>query len=689
MAAASARRVLSYDRGIDAPSPESRVLRPVALRPSLRQFVGRLVVTTIVLAAALGVTAWLLDGFAIDRGRDALLAGLVIGLVDALVWPALAVVVVPLSVYTLGLASLVVNAVLIGVVLEELPGVTLDGFGTALLVTIVMTTVSTALSSALALDDDSWYDQRMARRARRRRGTTTTDTPGVVFVQIDGLGEAVLRVALASGDVPTLRRWLSGGGHRLASWRTEWSSQTGVSQCGILHGSTSEMPAFRWVEKATGELIVSNHPKSALEIERRHSDGNGLLAHNGSSYANLYTGDASRAVLTMSVAGRRKEGRAGAGYRQYFSRPSNAVRTFNSTIVELFRERRAARDQVRRGVEPRVSRNWTYAFLRAFTTIISRDVCVEGVLNDMAEGRDSIYIDFLGYDEVSHHSGPLREDTLRVLRDIDRQIARFERAIRWAPRPYRIVILSDHGQTQGATFEDRYGESLAGLVGRLCDAGVEVDSDSESGRTESSAWLRTARSEERELHQSRTEPTVLASGNLGLVYLPIGDRRLTLEEIDEHHPQLVPGLVAHPGIGFVLVLTAAAGPIVLGAGGRRWIDSGEVEGDDPLAPFGPGAVEMVSRVAGYAAAGDVMVNSIYDAERDEVAAFEHQVSSHGGLGGAQTHPFVLYPADLQAPRQPIEGPAALHRVLKGWLRELGQPVQVREPDDGRAVARQA
>ena len=64
----------------------------------------------------------------------------------------------------------------------------------------------------------------------------------------------------------------------------------------------------------------------------------------------LFTGDARRAVLTMSVAGRRKEGRLGAGYGQYFSRPSNAIRTLNATIVELFRERRAARDQIRRGV---------------------------------------------------------------------------------------------------------------------------------------------------------------------------------------------------------------------------------------------------------------------------------------------------------------------------------------------------
>ncbi len=655
---------------------ERGVLRPAGHRPSLGQLIRRSIATVLVVTIALLLSSWVLDGFSIDSFGDALLAGAVMGLVDALVWPAFAFLLVPLSVYTLGLANLAVNALVTWAVLDELPGVQLDGFWTALLVAVITTTVATLLSSALALDDDSWYDERTARRRRRRRGTTVSEVPGMVFVQLDGLSENALQFALASGDVPTLHRWLNDGSHRRIDWQTEWSSQTGVSQCGILHGSTIDMPAFRWIDKTTGEMVVSNHPKSALAIEGRHSDGNGLLAHNGSSYANLFTGDAERAVLTMSVAGRRKENKLGAGYAQYFSRPSNAIRTMNSSIAELFRERRAARDQIRRGVEPRVSRNWTYALLRAFTTIISRDVCVNGVLNDMAEGRDAIYIDFLGYDEVSHHSGPLREDTLKVLRDLDRQIARFERAIPFAPRPYRIVVLSDHGQTQGATFEERYGETLAAVVGRLCGAVVDVDDDSEAGRTESSAWMRSARHDDHELQRSESEPMVLASGNLGLVYLPIDDRRLTLEEIDERHPDLVAGLVAHPGVGFVLVQTTAAGPVVMSSTGRRVIDTGEVEGDDPLEPFGPDAVAMVARAAAYSTAGDVMVNSMYDAERDEVAAFEHQVSSHGGLGGPQTRPFVIYPSDLSEPSMPIEGPAALHRVLKAWLREVGQPVEV-------------
>ena len=378
------------------------------------------------------------------------------------------------------------------------PASSSTGLWTSVVVVIGLAVVATAVSAALALDDDAWLDRRMAGMARRRvKGVAPTDVPGVVFVQIDGLAEEVLRRALRSGDAPTIDRWLRTGTHHLVGWETGWSSQTGVSQCGILHGSTEGMPAFRWVDKATGEIVVSNRARSAAAIERAHSDGHGLLAHHGSSYGNLFSGDAERAVLTMSGIARRKEGRFGAGYVGYFSRPQQAARTLIHLVVDIARERRAALLQRRRGVEPRVPRGWVYAGLRAFTTVVSRDVSVQGVLRDVAEGRSAIYVDLLGYDEVSHHSGPERADALAVLRDIDRQVARIARSFDWAPRPYRLVVLSDHGQTQGTPFHDLAGETLAELVARLCGAAVSGDPDAERGRTESSAWLRDARFDRR------------------------------------------------------------------------------------------------------------------------------------------------------------------------------------------------
>jgi uncharacterized membrane protein YvlD (DUF360 family) len=652
--------------------------RPKSERPTLGLVLWRVVVITVATALTLWLLAAVLGGFSIDTWQHALLAGFVVGVVNAVVWPALAFIVVPISVVTLGLGAIVLDAILVAVVLDWLPGVVLDGWWTALAVVLGLAAVSTAVSSVMAVDDDAWFEGWVARRARTRAGAaTTTDVPGVVFVQIDGLAKVVLERALRSGDVPTLHRWIRDDSHRLIGWETGWSSQTGVSQCGILHGSVRDMPAFRWVDKSTGSVVVSNRPASAAAIERHHSDGEGLLAHHGSSYGNLFSGDAERAVLTMSVIGRRKEGRLGSGYFGYFARPQLATRTMIGFVVEVVRERLAAWQQVRHDVQPRIERSWTYALLRAFTTVVSRDVSVLGVLTDMCEGRAVIYVDLLGYDEVAHHSGPERADTLAVLRNIDRQIGRIERAERFAPRPYQLVVLSDHGQTQGAPFAERNGETLAALVARLCGAAASGDPDAEAGRTESSAWLRRGRGRSAAPEPAipgPAAPIVLGSGSLGLISLPDSDHRLTREEIEVRFPGLLAGLASHPEIGFVLVATSTGRSCVLGASGYLDVATGEVVGDDPLAPFGPLAIDQVREVDGYANVADIMVNSRYDIALDEVAAFEHQVGSHGGLGGPQTHPFALHPVDWETPMQPIVGSPALHRVLKGWLADLGHPV---------------
>ncbi len=668
-------------------------LRPAGDRPRLGQVLGRGLAVVVANAIALALLGWVLDDLSFENVWALLLAAFVIGVVNALIWPALAVVVVPLSVLTLGLGAIIVDALVVWLVLDELPGVTLDGgFWVAFVVTIGLTVVTTVVASLMAIDDDAWVDEQMARRARRKaQGAAATEVPGFVFLQIDGLSEQVLRRALSSGDLPTLHRWLHDGSHRLVEWETDWSSQTGVSQCGILHGSNDEMPAFRWLEKDSGTLMVSNHPKSAAEIERRHSDGNGLLSDNGSSYGNLFTGDATRAALTMSVAGKVKEGKVGAGYVRYFSRPDNAVRTMTDVVVDVVRERRAAADQRRRDVQPRVSRNVTYSLLRAFTTVVSRDVCVQGVLGDIADGRRTIYADLLGYDEVAHHSGPERADAIAVLRDIDHQIGRIQRSLQWAPRPYHLVVLSDHGQTQGPSFEGAYGETLEALVARLTGERPAIDPDSESGKTESTAWLRSARGDQghdttgAEVPDTDTDTdtgtdtdtdngmvTVLGSGSLGLVYLPGPPRRLVREEIDERYPALIDGLRAHPGMGFVLVRSDADGAVVLGPRGQRFLDRpadgpDAVVGEDPLEPFGPAAVHQVSKVDGFRHVADLMLNSRYDADQDEVHAFEHQVSSHGGLGGPQTHPFILRPAELPDPLVPLRGAAEVYRYFKTWL----------------------
>jgi uncharacterized membrane protein YvlD (DUF360 family) len=652
-------------------------------------------VVLLVDALVLVLLAWLLPGFRLDGPGAAFMTVALVGVLNALVWPVLARFALPLSVLTLGLGALVLNAVLVVFAIEIVPGASVEGFWTGLVVTLGMAALTALLSALLAIDEDeSWYRNVVRRQVRRRGDRVETDVPGVIFLEIDGLAHDVLKRALRDGSAPVMARWLREGSHNLDGWETDWSSQTGACQAGLLHGDNHDMPAFRWWEKDTGKPIVTNHPHDAAELERRHSNGRGLLHEDGASRANILSGDAVHSMLTMStVLSRRRP--IGRDYSAYFAAPYAVAKTLTAVLAEIARERQAQAEQRRRDVQPRINRSRQYAVLRAFATVIQLDLQVAAVVGDMLAGRPVVYTTFLAYDEVAHHSGIERPDALTVLRKVDRQLARVEAAVADAPRPYRLVVLSDHGQSQGATFLQRYGVTLEDLVRSACESADEVHADAgreddaaaylgasltELGRDDTVA-ARGARRAAKRLQEDEEAPeeaedglpdlSVMASGNLGLISFPREPGRVTLERIEQLHPRLLPALRNHPGIAFVMVRSERDGTLAIAGDSVHHLDSGRIEGKDPLASFGPTAAQHLRRTDAFPHCPDVMVNSTFWEETGEVAAFEELVGSHGGMGGTQSHPFVLHPAELRWPDEPVVGAEHVHDIMRGWLAALG------------------
>ncbi|MFD3550036.1 phage holin family protein [Streptomyces sp. NPDC058655] len=607
------------------------------------------------------------------------------GLLSALVWPVLVRALLLVPALVLGLLVFFLNGSLLLIALSLIPA----GRGeaapdTAVVVAAVMSAVASATSTALAVRDDEAYRRRLYRLAdRRRRGQRRSGgpgaggaAPGLLFLQLDGVGYEALRRAVADGLMPTVAGLLDGS-HRAAPWRTDWSSQTGASQLGILHGSTFDVPAFRWYEKETGEVMVCNRPTSAAELQRRaveRTGDGGLLTLDGASRGNLFSGGADQLALVLSVSARRgRANRSRAGYFAYFSDPANAVRTALSFVAEVGREiGQSVRARLRKE-EPRVGRGGLYPLIRAFATVVERDVVVAAVIGDMLAGRASVYADLVAYDEVAHHSGPRGRDTDRVLSRLDRSIALLGRVAEHAPRPYRTVLLSDHGQSPGETFLSRYGLTLEDLV----RAGCGLPVSRRAGRTRSGAEARAAVlaalrrpvEEGGEAHPGRgPDPVVLASGNLGLVSFPDLPGRADRERIERTHPALLATLANHPGVGFLLVDGEVLGP---GGAVARLDVPGEAEG--LLAAFGPGAAEAVRRTDGFPHVADVMVNSAYDPATGTVHAFEEQIGSHGGLGGEQGRPFLMWPTELSDPGPEPAGAEAVHEVLRRWVREADGP----------------
>ena len=657
-----------------------------AERPRFRLF--PLVTSWLATGVALMVAAGVLPGVTIDSFVGALLVAVVAAALNAVIPPVLAALRLPA---TLLLGFLLVLAADAGILLLTdylTDGILrVDGFGWALLAALVVAAVSVVLDVFVGSDDT--YSVRIAQRIGRRQGIIArTDVPGIVFLEIDGLALPVLQRAMRDGNAPNMARWLAEGSHRLAEWETDLSSQTGASQAGILLGSNEDIAAFRWVEKETATMMTCSAPPDCAEIERRRATGVGLLVDGGASRGNLLSGEAEDVILTVSRMAEEKK--ANPGYRAFLANGDNVTRTLVLFFWEVLLEWIAAARGIRRDVRPRGHRGGIYPLMRAALCVFVRDLIVSGVLTDMMRGRPAVYATFSSYDEVAHHSGLERADTLEVIRKLDREFGRSERGRRHAPRPYEIVVLSDHGQTQGATFLQRNGYSLADLVDRTLDRGAVAplasgdEHDTAMSQAMREATGRQAPPDGAEAGADVGEPgvVVLGSGNLGLIYLMGEQRRLTLEEIDERYPRLTETLRAHPHIGFVLARSEARGPVALGANGAHYVADGTVEGEDPLARFPPNAARHLKRTDGFAHVADLMVNSFYDSQLEQGCAFEELISFHGGMGGPQTRAFLLAPSGLPLPEGEIVGAEHVHEILVGWRRALQGNGQAGAAGDG-------
>ena len=666
----------------------------------------RVQVVSVLARLAVVICDAVVPGFHADMPLGPITFALVLGAVALVMQPIMVAGAVLMGWLGVLVLAFVGQALVVMIGAALLPHVSVDGFASALLVAIVVGLVGTIASwFSTAGTSGAMVGGLVAQGRRHPTDVPDPDIDGVVFVQLDGVPFPLLQLAINAGTVPTLTRWVRGGTHMMCEWTPKLPATTPASQMGILHGVIDGIPAFRWYDRAHDRVMVANRPKDAALIEATLTTGQGLLVDRGASISNLFTGDAPEAALTMS---RRARGGSTThrAIAHFVLSPSGITRAISRSVSELARDRFQARRAVHRDVQPRCERTWTTALLRCVTNGALRDINTVLVAQHMLRGTPSIYVDYVDYDEVAHHAGVLRPESLEALDAVDGVLHQLELVAKVAPRRYHFVVLSDHGQAQGSTFRDRYGEALGDLVSRLAQARVKSSEDDiegwgrtqvlvdelASGRGAGPHMMRNVsgamrRDDESDADKdaSASQPArapaaddahdhtfhVFGSGNLGLIYVKGEKVRLTRQRIDSRFPGLVEGLARHPGIGFVVVTDEVEGPLVLGREGSHRLADGHVEGTDPLVPFGPLAAQFVLRVADRPETPDIYVNSVVDPGTEEVAAFEGLVGCHGGLGGWQDRAVVVVPTDLPFPRTRVIGADAMHVALRDILLHLG------------------
>ena len=640
-----------------------------SIKRSLIVFIGN--VLGIYLISVLGL------GAEVSQFDDIIFLVLFISLINALLWPILTRIAMPFLVLTFGFGTLILNGLLLQI-FAPIFDIEIKG-AAMILAPLAMAAVTTILSSLITINDDSSYYRSVLRDAEKKRKSNIKDYPGVIIVEIDGLAYEVLCEAVERGEMPTIKKMIDSDKYNLRMWETDLSSQTGASQAGILHGNNEDIVAFRWIEKNNdNQMMQCSGITKVPELEQRISDGNGLLVDNGASRSNLFSGDTDNVIFTFSKIMDFKKLYNKAWY-SVFSNPSNFARIVALFLADIIREIWSQIVHSVKNIRPRIKRGIVYIPTRAATNVFMREINTSTLIGDMMIGDiDVAYSTYLGYDEIAHHSGVRDNDAWFALREMDKQIKHLTDANKYCPRDYQFVIQSDHGQTNGATFTQRYGETFEDFVKSLLPEDMTMFAKMTSNDDHFAAdytpfsrknkKIKKEKEEQQELSDS--EVIVLASGNLAMIYLTQWSQRLTYEELNNFFPELIPGIINNEYVGFILVKSQEHGDLAIGKNGTYYLDSGEIEGENPLKGFGNNIVRHLKRTSSFEHTPDILVNSFYDEEANEVCAFEELVGSHGGAGGEQSKPFILYPSSWKVSDDEIIGAENIYKLIKENLAEL-------------------
>ena len=500
------------------------------------------------------------------------------------------------------------------------------------------------------------------------------------------------------------------GSHDAVRWWTQVPAHHPGQPGGPPARHDRGIPAFRWYDQDAGRVIVANRPAdAAVDRGAPAPTGAGCWPTAASASRNLFTGDAPTALLTMSRARPGAAARTRRRLRALLRQPVGLARALCRRVG---RDRQGACSRpasngcgATRAPDPR--RGSLRRRCAAVTNVLLRDLNVALVAEHMIAGRPSSTSTSSTTTRSPTTPGSPRPESLDALEGIDRVLGLLEQVAARRRGRYRFVVLSDHGQSQGATFRQLTGRTLEdavrpprhapGDVGRHRRRRRDVGSGQRAPVGGARRRRRTARWAPRPPRRRQRRPrphadahpttgvrpatlVVVGSGNLGLVWFPRLPRpRRRRGAVQAGYPALVAGLLAEPGVGFVVADSAAR------AAGHRPGSAPRARrrrrrGHGPACPVRPAAAARPAAGRAAPTSPPTSLCTRRSTRAREVHAFEELVGSHGGLGGWQNEACWSTRPTGRSTRPPrphrpgrclLYGADVVHRQLVRWLEAAG------------------
>ncbi|HEY8990908.1 MAG TPA: alkaline phosphatase family protein, partial [Luteolibacter sp.] len=295
-----------------------------------------------------------------------------------------------------------------------------------------------------------------------------SEEPGLLLIQIDGLGRRQFEAALAKGKMPFLRRLGRHGNYALHTFYPGIPTTTPAVQAELYYGVRAGVPAFSFLDRETGETGLMIQPSWAKKFEARFQAGHEGLLKGGSSWSNIYSGGAAPEEThfcgaSIGFSDLWRTGKIRSGFVFLVLHGVSAVKIAALLLLEFAIALPQAVRGVFRGQWP--SQEFFMVLSRTFIGVGLRELVTIGGKVDVTRGLPVVHVNLLGYDELAHRRGPGSRFAHWSLRGIDRAIKNLYRAALGSPRrDYHVWIFSDHGQERARSFATEFPGGVEKII---------------------------------------------------------------------------------------------------------------------------------------------------------------------------------------------------------------------------------